>query len=147
MSLLDWCEAGLIQQHEPKKEEIENLLKMADEDLARCSLKRLLTDWKFIIAYTAALACANAALAASGYRTRNDRSPHENALDSLRFTIQLSDRRIAKLQHFRKKRHSAHYELAGSISMTVSDEMIAIARELRQNVGAWLAELYPGLIG
>jgi len=138
MSLQKWCDAGLLHRHNPSKEEIGRLLAKADCDLEQCELKGISLDWRFIMAYTAVLACANAALAASGYRTVQDRSPHENAIDSLRFTVQLNERLLKRLHSFRIKRHAAHYELAGSISGLMADEMFECACDLRDRVLSWL---------
>lgn len=147
MGLQNWCEAGLIHEHETNEVEIHKLLQKADKDIDQCSLERMSADWKFIIAYTAALACANAALAAAGYRTAQDKSPHENAIGSLQFTILLEDKKVKRLQSFRRKRHAAHYEIAGSVSDAVADEMYKLACELRSQVEDWIAKNYPGLIG
>lgn len=146
MSLQKWYEAGLLHRHTPSDEEIGRLLAKADSDLEQSELKGVSLDWRFIMAYTATLAYANAALAAAGYRTVQDRSPHENAIDSLRFTVQLNERLLRRLHSFRIKRHAAHYELAGSISRSMSDEMLEYARNVRGQVLEWLKSRHSNLL-
>jgi len=146
MSLQKWCDAGLLHRHDPSREEIGRLLAKADGDLEQCKLEGISLDWRFIMAYTATLAYANATLAAAGYRTVQNRSPHENAIDSLRFTIKLDERLLRRLHSFRIKRHAAHYELAGSISRSMADEMFELACDLRDRVISWLRGNYPHLL-
>jgi len=49
-------------------EEIQNLLRIVKRDLKDSQSKDLSNDWRFAIAYNAALQAATAALPAAGYR-------------------------------------------------------------------------------
>jgi len=47
---------------------------------------------------------------------------------------------------FRKKRNIGGYEAAGRISQQEADEMKALAKKLREQVGEWLQYKYPELL-
>jgi hypothetical protein len=68
MSLRDWLRAGWLDEHTSSREEISGLLGVADRDLGDCRTAGLSADWRFNIAYNAALQAATAALAAAGFR-------------------------------------------------------------------------------
>jgi len=68
MSLQSWLQNSWLVQHTTSAEEITNLLRISDRDLANCRVPQLSADWRFAIAYSAALQAATAALAAAGYR-------------------------------------------------------------------------------
>lgn len=85
----EWSQRGWIEAHKTSREEIGNLLRIAERDLAQSDTTGLSPDWQLNIAYNAALQCATAALAASGFRPRD----HYYAIESLRFTLGLDRKR------------------------------------------------------
>lgn len=145
MSLLDWLANGWLTEHKSSREEIHHLLRLADRDLADCRSQSLSVDWRFNIAYNAALQCATAALAASGFRASKD-AHHFRVIQSLRFTIGAPNKTIQKLDAFRKKRNISEYDHAGVVSETELSEMIRLSEELRAGVEAWIAANFPDLI-
>ena len=54
--------------------------------------------------------------------------------------------RIAQLQIFRKKRNISGYERAGGVSQQEADEIVTLAKELRNDLLAWLAAKHPELM-
>jgi hypothetical protein len=81
VSLQDWLKDGWLTEHKPSRQEIRDLLGVADRDLADCSTPGLSADWRLNIAYNAGLQLATAVLAAAGYRaTRN--SHHYRVIQS-----------------------------------------------------------------
>src|SRR5260370_7090396 len=65
-TLADWHKNGWLKEHKPSREEIADLFAVADRDLAASQTPGLTNDWRFNIAYNAALQLATAALAAAG---------------------------------------------------------------------------------
>jgi len=65
MSLEIWAKNGWLRPHKITRQEIADLLKDAQRDLS--------ADWKFGIAYNAALQLCTILLNASGYRPENSR--------------------------------------------------------------------------
>ena len=55
VSLSDWHKNGWLLEHQPSREEIRDLLRIADRDLEDCQLAGLSSDWRLNIAYNAAL--------------------------------------------------------------------------------------------
>jgi hypothetical protein len=139
MSLQDWVRDGWATQHKSSHEEIQRLLALADRDLASCATKGLATDWRFAIAYNAALQSATAALAAAGYRASRE-AHHRRVIESLIFTIGATRELIRRFDAFRKKRNMSSYEMGGTISEKEAGEMAAFAADLRQQVERWIRE-------
>lgn len=68
MTLQRYKENSWIRDHESSADEIETLFAIADRDIQQSQTAGLLPEWRFDIAYNAALQSAVAALAAAGYR-------------------------------------------------------------------------------
>lgn len=83
VNLNDWLKSGWLIEHTTSRQEITDLLGVADRDLADCRIPRLSPDWKLNIAYNAALQSATAALAASGYRPSREAHPEHKDITSL----------------------------------------------------------------
>ena len=67
-SLQDWLKNGWLKEHKTSREEVADLLAVADRDLAARKTAGLHNDSRFNIAYNAALQLASAALAIAGYK-------------------------------------------------------------------------------
>ncbi len=137
MSLKEWARNGWLTEHKTSPQEIADLLRVADRDLADCKVEGLSSDWRLNIAYNAALQSAAAALAASGYRSVRE-AHHYRVIQSLGLTIGLDRHRVHRLDQFRKKRNISDYERAGLVSEQETDEMEALGRDLRERVEKWL---------
>lgn len=146
MSLKDWVEHKWLSEHTPNSEEIQRLLDKSAGDLEQCVLDKLSPDWRFIIAYHAALGYAIAALAASGYRALAVPGHQENIIESLRFTLNLKYETVEQLQAFRTKCGAARYEMVGSVSSRMAQEMIEIAHGLQTKTLEWLKQYHPNLL-
>jgi len=145
MSLTDWLAQGLLKRHSSSREEIRELLALADRDLQQCQVEDLTPDWRLAIAYNAALQCATSALAAAGYRAERT-AHHYRVIHSLAFTIGWNGKEISLFDYFRRKRHTAGYERADSVSAQECTEMLRIAQRLRSEVEKWLRANHPGLL-
>ena len=86
MSLSDWAKAQWLTEQKSSREELKNLLGVADRDLRDCQVKGLSDDARLAIAYNGALQLATAALRAAGYRLSRE-AHHHRALLSLEHTI------------------------------------------------------------
>ena len=145
MSLQDWLKNGWLAEHKPSRQEIRDLLGVADRDLADCATPGLSADWRLNIAYNAALQLATAALAAAGYRAGRD-AHHFRVIQSLEFTVKAESGLIAQFEQFRKKRNIGGYERAGTVSDQEAQEMIALARNLRAGVEQWIRQQHSNLL-
>jgi hypothetical protein len=145
MSLDLYLSNGWIRRHETSSEEIANLLAIAGRDIAQCQIPGLGAEWRFDIAYNAALQLAVAALAASGYRTERQ-NKHQRSIECLAFTVGLDPKEVNFLDQCRRKRHVAFYDQVGAISDQEANEMIALSKRLRRIVEDWLRRQHPNLL-
>lgn len=144
MSLTNWLSNGWVAAHTTSRQEIGDLLDLADRDIKDCQTPGLSSDWKHNIAYNAAIQSATAALAACGYRASRE-AHHFRVIQSLVFTINAQPKVVAQLEKFRKKRNIGGYERAGSASDLEATEMLSLAELIRKEVGLWLAANHPDL--
>jgi len=110
--------------------------------LAASNTPGLHNDWRFNIAYNAALQLASAALAAAGYQAERS-NHHYRVIESLGLTVGVDATTIKKFDIFRKKRNISDYERAGGISDLEADEMRQLAERLRLEVDIWIRRNYP----
>ena len=145
MSLSGWLDRGWLVRRSPDRRETRQLLGIADRDIADAQAKGISADTRLSLAYNAALQMAIAALAAAGYRAAHE-AHHYRAIQSLAFTIGPDTDLIDQLDGFRKKRNISDYERAGSVSEHEAQQMLAVAKNLRETVTAWLQSSHPELL-
>jgi hypothetical protein len=138
-------EKGWLVKHRPNRREIKELLGIADRDTADAQAEGISTDTRLSIAYNAALQLAVAALAAAGYRAGRE-AHHYRVIQSLAFTIGANTDLIDQLDGFRKKRNISDYERAGAVSEHEAEEMLTLAKTLRDTVTVWLKNNHPELV-
>jgi hypothetical protein len=144
MSLQSWLQNSWLVQHPTSAEEIADLLRISDRDLAACQVEGLPTDWRLTIAY-AGLQAATAALASAGYRATRE-NHHYRVIQSLEFTLAPGRNVIDTFDGFRKKRNVSSYDVAGSVSEKEADEMLKLAASLRAGVERWIRATRPELL-
>jgi len=145
MSLEIWVNNAWLKRHETSRQEISNLLAITDRDIEQSQTAGLGPEWRFDIAYNAALQSATAALAAAGYQAERA-NKHMRVIQSLEFTVGLDKQTIDFLDTCRRKRHVAVYEQVGAVSDQEAQEMIELAKELRLAVEKWLKQHYNDLL-
>ena len=136
-SFESWLRNRWLVRHTSSGKEIANLFALSDRDLDACQTKNLPADWRFAIAYNAALQAATAALAAAGYRASRE-SHHHRVILSLEFTLAPERKLIDTFDKFRKKRNISSYDVAGSVSDKEAREMYELAAVLRAKVEQWI---------
>jgi len=141
MSLEDWLNDKLVVKHRPSAREIAELLHICDRDLEKAGISELGPDWRLSIAHNAAVQAARAAV---GYRARKE-GHHYLVLQSLALTIRTDPATIKQLDKLREKRNISDYERAGLVTEQEAEEMIALAKQLRDDVERWLRAHYPSL--
>ena len=145
MSFKTWLRNGWLTPHKPSREEILDLLALVDRDLLACRTPNLAVDWRFNIAYNAALQAATAALAAAGYRAARE-AHHLRVIQSLAFSIGADSQFVGQFDAFRKKRNLSSYEFGGRISNQEAEEMATLAEDLRRRVREWIKRKFLPLI-
>ena len=145
MSLQLYLANRWIRRHEPTRAEIVALLAIADRDIQQSQTAGLVAEWRFDIAYNAALQLATACLAASGFRAERQ-SKHLRTLETLEFSAGLDQGVIGFLDVCRRKRHTAVYEQVGAVSSSDADGLISLVQDLRAAEGDWLRLEHPDLV-
>ena len=138
MSLADWTKNGWLRPHKSSKEEITNLLEVVERDLKDASAKGLSDDWKFGIAYNAALKLCTILLHNSGYRPEKNLA-HFRTLQAL--PLILGDKYKSDADYLdtcRKKRNETEYDFAGNVSENEVEELMKFCKELKVDVLEWL---------
>ena len=111
MSLHDWAKFGWLKPHETDVRELSNLLAIADRDIADAAASELSNDWRFGIAYNAALKLCTMMLYDAGYMPEKNLA-HYRTLLSIEFTLGESRKEdAAYLDSCRAKRNHVHIHL------------------------------------
>jgi uncharacterized protein (UPF0332 family) len=145
MTLTDWQKNGWLKPHPTSPQEIADLLALADRDLKDAKAKGLSDDWRFAIAYNAALQASNAALAASGYAVPKGDSNHFRVIQSIALTIGADDGDVARFDQYRKRRSMSIYDAAGVITKAEVKAIQEFANDLVERVHEWLRIGHPEL--
>lgn len=121
-----------------------DLFAIVDRDLSDAA-GDLSPDWRFGIAYNAALKLCTILLYAEGWRPERSLA-HYRTLQALPLILRERDPSDADyLDACRAKRNTTEYDTPGLITEDEADELIAFARELRHEVLTWLSNHHPRL--
>lgn len=145
MSLKQWADNGWLRPHDSSRQEIAGLLAIVERDLADAD-GDISADWRFGIAYNAALKLCTILLHASGYRPEKNLQ-HYRSIAAL--PLILGDRwkdEADYLETCRRKRNIAEYEMAGVATEQDTSELVDFVKELRREVWDWLNKNHPDLL-
>ena len=145
MSLKQWADKGWLRPHTTSAEEIRNLLVMVDRNLKDAS-GNISADWKFSIAYNAALTLCNVLLYSEGYRAARE-SHHYRVIQSLQLTLGSEHRAdIDYLETCRRKRNIIEYEIPGTATEENVRELMDFVVHFKTIVTDWLSKKHPQLL-
>jgi hypothetical protein len=122
------------------------LFKIVERDIKDAKQESLSADWKFGIAYNAALKLCTILLYASGFQAVKNLA-HYRTLQSLPLILgkEKEDDAIY-LDRCRAKRNIVEYDYAGGTTEADADELIDFVNELKTEVANWIKIEYPELI-
>ena len=127
-------------------QEIADLFRIVDRDLADAGISQVSTDRRFMAAYNAALQLATIALHCAGYRAAH-LGHHRTAFAAVPFVMGAALRTRAKyFDRCRRKRNSISYDRAGQISGTDVNEIVKEAEGFKCDVLNWLEQHYPEFV-
>jgi hypothetical protein len=145
MTLQQWADNGWLDPHISSPEEIANLLAIVDRDLADAGAG-ISSDWRFGIAYNAALKLCTILLYAEGYRAARTLQ-HYRTIQALPLILGPGRQTDAEyLDACRKKRNIVEYDYAGGVTAAEASELGTYVLELRENVLSWLKQHHPQLV-
>lgn len=144
MTMKQWQANGWLKVESTSRDEIANLLAMVDRDL-KDAASSISPDWRFGIAYNAALKLCTILVRAEGYRPDHGLQ-HYRAIMAMPLALGQSKQDDAKyLDLCRTKRNKVEYEYVGGASNADADELIVYATELKAEVLKWLKNKHPEL--
>ncbi len=145
MSLSEFAAKGWLRPHKTSKREIADLLEIVERDL-HDSRAAISADWRFGIAYNAALKLCSILLHAEGYRVGQG-SHHMRTIAVLPFILKgRSKTDVDYLDACRRKRNVVEYDRAGGASDSEADELIEFVKEFRNDVVSWLKTEHPEFV-
>jgi len=145
MTLKQWHDNGWLKPHKTSRQEIQGLLAMVHRDLRDASQKEVSADWRFGIAYNAALKLCTVLLYAEGYRAERDLA-HYRTLQALPLILGAKHKGNADyLDRCRSKRNTVEYDIVGGATEADAEELIEFVKELEPEVLAWLKSRQPEL--
>jgi len=145
MTLQQWANNGWLEPHVTSAEEIANLLAIVNRDLTD-SGGGISPDWRFGIAYNAALKLCTILLYAEGYRAARTLQ-HYRTIQALPLILGPEHQADADyLDACRKKRNIVEYDYVGGVTTDESLELATYVLELRKKVLTWLQEKHPLLL-
>ena len=119
-----------------------DLLRIINRDLQDAT-RDISDDWRFGIAYNAALKLCTILLYAEGYRPEKTLQ-HFRTLQALPLILGNHRETDAKyLDTCRNKRNVAEYDYVGGVTEEDVNELIAFLKELHKDVIQWLSENHP----
>jgi len=145
MTLKQWADNGWLRPHQTSREEVSNLLAIVERDVkdAEGSISH---DWRFGIAYNAALKLCTILLYAEGYRPARGLH-HYRTLAALPVILGSNKKSDAEyLDTCRMKRNVVEYDYVGGVSEEDADELLMFAKEFSDEVIGWLKQDHPELI-
>ena len=145
MSLNQWVDNGWLRRHKTSQEEIENLVMIIDRDL-KDAKGGISDDWRFGIAYNAALKLCTILLYAEGFKAEKTLQ-HYRTIQAL--PLILGKKRNADavyLDSCRSKRNIVEYDYVGGVTGHDADELIEFVKELKADVLEWLNNNHPELV-
>lgn len=145
MSLQQWANDGWLRPHQTSPQEIADLFAIVARDLADAA-GDISADWRFGIAYNAALKLGTILLHASGYRPEKTLQHYRTIAALPEILGQQRKDDADYLETCRRKRNTAEYDRAGVVTDQDASELIEFCRELEQEVRNWLSHNYPALM-
>jgi uncharacterized protein (UPF0332 family) len=145
MSLQEWKKNGWLKDHHSSPQEIKGLFDIVNRDLLDAQTDTLSADWRFGIAYNAALKLCSILLVAEGYRPDKNLA-HYRTLQAMPLILGQHKRADAEyLDMCRVKRNTVEYDCTGAATVQNATELIQFAQHLRDEVQTWLQAKHPDL--
>lgn len=144
MSLQNWRDFGWLKPHSTTPKEVADLLAIVDRDLEDAG-GVISLDWRFGIAYNAALKLCTILVHAEGYRPERTLQ-HYRTIQALPLVLGAERQADADyLDACRAKRNTVEYDYVGGVSEKDLDELVAFVRQFKDDVMAWLRSKHPEL--
>ena len=145
MTLMQWADNGWLTSHKTGTQEIGNLLAIVERDLKDAIEGGISSDWRFGIAYNAALKLCTVLLYAEGYKAEKTLQ-HYRTIQALPLILGPDRKNDANyLDACRSKRNIVEYDYIGGVTENDANELIDFVKDLKDEVERWLEREHPEL--
>jgi hypothetical protein len=145
MSWASLLAAGSIAREPTSKAELDDLRSIVRRSLMDALVPGLSDEARFVMAYDAARNLSVMLVRAEGYRPRTSMGGHYHTFLALKEV----DPAFAPLSLYfdscRRKRNSSEYTVAGLISGTDADDLVAAVQKFATEAEAWIKTYHPAL--
>ncbi len=146
MSLRQLYEQGKVVHHKTSKQEIQNLFKLVQRDIADAKITGLSVDRRFATAYNAALQLGIILLYCNGYKTRGA-GHHFFVFQAMKDILGSEYHSLADyFDSCRSKRNIADYMSIGNVSNAEVDELLSETELFRDMISSWVSKNYPAFM-
>lgn len=145
MSLTDLVKKRRLQHHKATRDEIHNLMDMARRSFADAQVPGLSIDWRYMIAYNAALCSASMILHAAGFRPRGE-GHHATLFEALPLALPAEKAAAGFFDACRRKRNTMTYAAPTRASEKEVQELLEQAKAFYARVEQWLVAKHPKLM-
>jgi uncharacterized protein (UPF0332 family) len=143
MSLRQLFEQNRIIHHKTSKQEIQNLFKLVQRDIADAKITQLSADRRFATAYNAALQLGTILLYCKGYKTKGT-GHHFFVFQAMKVILGKEYHSLADyFDSCRAKRNITDYTSTGNVSNAEVDELIQETESFRNMIRDWVNKNYP----
>lgn len=148
MTLTQWLAEGKLKAHHTRKEEIAGLFELVERDIKNASVEDLTPDWRFSIAYNAALNLATIPLLLSGYRTVAAKGGHHYiTITALTETMGAEQKkRVQFLNACRNKRHMTTYDSVCVVQESDVMELLDKVKVFQKDLMTWMQKAHPDFL-
>ncbi len=143
---MDWANNGWLRPHTTGPQEIRNLLDIVERDCNDARQKGVSADWRFGIAYNAALKLCTILIYAEGYRPEKSLA-HYRTLQAFPLILGAGKEDDAGyLDACRTKRNTVEYDYVGGATNADADELIEFVSDLKKEVINWMKKNHQKLL-
>jgi hypothetical protein len=145
MTLKNWLHNGWLKPHKTSSKEISDLIQIVLRDLKDAE-SGVSDDWRFGIAYNAAMKLCAILLYAEGYRAEKNLQ-HYRTIQAVPLVLG-ADRKadVDYLDACRVRRNILEYDYIGAVTTQDADELIAFTKEFKKDVMDWIERNHPDLL-
>ena len=146
MSINELIKKGILIEQATSRREIEDLLKIVERDFADSDSSDISADWRFGIAYNAALKLATVLIRASGFRIKGQ-GHHMNVIATIPYILGNDKQDDSDyLDTCRRKRNIVEYDYIGGVMEADVDELREFVMNFKMEVISWLQENHHQLL-
>lgn len=146
MSWNTLLQGNKVHRHRTSIQEISELRRVVERDLADAAIHALSEDRRFATAYNAALQTAKMAIACAGFRIASLPGHHHLTFEAAKIAVGKPAERLTDFfDACRRKRNEIDYTGAMIATTTEADELILHAKSFLELVEKWIEVKYPKL--